>query len=391
MIWSPEQEGALRAVAKWLRLRNAPYFYLAGYAGTGKTTLAKHLAKDAGKVLYGSFTGKAAAVMRERGCHNATTIHRLIYTSRTKGTARYEELRKLLQASASDDERARLSRAIREEIKSLRAPLFRINPDSDVQSADLVVIDECSMVGERMGTDLLSFRTPVLVLGDPAQLPPVGAGGYFTAQEPDHMLTEVHRQAQESGILQLATAVRRGQEVPYCELNDARVVQRSEFDPETVQEYDQILVGRNASRQIANTRMRERMQRQTLLPEAGDRLVCLRNNHELGLLNGEIWNTLDAEIIDDERIGLTIESDGMDAQNVEAWRHPFEGAQVRHWDFDQDVQEFDYGYALTVHKAQGSEWPRVLVLDESRFFRANANRWLYTAITRANNRLTLVR
>ena len=72
------------------------------------------------------------------------------------------------------------------------------------------MIDECSMVDAELGRDLMSFDVPVLVLGDPAQLPPIQGGGFFTEAEPDAMLTEVHRQAQDDPIVRLSMEVREG-------------------------------------------------------------------------------------------------------------------------------------------------------------------------------------
>src|ERR1700704_3832073 len=89
--FSPQQDAALQAVAAWLKARpgrgsTPAVFRLFGYAGTGKTTLAKHLAEGVeGKVLFAAFTGKAALVMRRKGCQNASTIHSLIYRARESG------------------------------------------------------------------------------------------------------------------------------------------------------------------------------------------------------------------------------------------------------------------------------------------------------------------
>src|SRR5262249_42181010 len=150
-------------------------FRLFGYAGTGKTTLARHLAEDVdGKVAYAAFTGKAALVMRRKGCAGASTIHSLIYRPRDSG----EE-----------------------------APSFELWDGAPASRAELIVIDECSMVDPDLGRALLSFGVPVLVLGDPAQLPPIQGGGFFTDAEPDAMLTEVHRQAADDPIIHLSMAV----------------------------------------------------------------------------------------------------------------------------------------------------------------------------------------
>ena len=160
-IYAPQQDAALQAIAAWRRDGGSQVFRLFGYAGTGKTTLARRIAEDVdGTVVYGAFTGKAASVMRQKGCYDAATIHSLIY--RTKEA---EE----------------------------GGPTFTLNRSGPAAKADLIIIDECSMVDSDLGNDLLSFERPVLVLGDPAQLPPVRGGGFFTEAEPDVMLTEVHR------------------------------------------------------------------------------------------------------------------------------------------------------------------------------------------------------
>ena len=129
-------------------------FRLFGYAGTGKTTLARHVAEDVeGEVAFGAFTGKAALVSAPaRAATTPRPSTRMIYRPR----------------------RVRRGRA------ALRPQPRRARP----RKADLIVIDECSMVDEELGRDLLSFGTPVLVLGDPAQLPPVKGGGFFTEPSP---------------------------------------------------------------------------------------------------------------------------------------------------------------------------------------------------------------
>ena len=199
MIWSPEQDSALKAVAAWLKAGERQVFRLFGYAGTGKTTLARHVAQDvAGDVAFAAFTGKAAHVMRGKGCKGAGTIHSLIYRLR------------------GEDE---------------DGPNFALNEDSSAGKAALIVIDECSMVDEEIGRDLLSFGTPVLVLGDPAQLPPIAGGGYFTSAEPDVMLTEVHRQATDDPIVLLSMIVRQGGSLDYGGHGASRVIERGDIDP----------------------------------------------------------------------------------------------------------------------------------------------------------------
>lgn len=398
MKFSAQQECALSAVAGWLASGTSPFFYLAGYAGTGKTTLAKYFADTvAGEVFFGSFTGKAAHVMRSKGCRDATTIHRLIYQPNSKSTERLRKLQDQLKellagSSVTYPERiGELRRAIVREVKNVKSPGFTLNMDSAVRGASLVIIDECSMVNPQMGEDLLSFGCPVLVLGDPAQLPPVRGTGYFTASDPDYMLEEIHRQALDSGVLRMATDVRQGR-VPGIGADygaDARVISRLDIVPAEMPNYDQILVGRNGTRRKTNARMRSLLGFTGDLPLLKDKLVCLRNNHDMGLLNGGLWDVLDSTELDEDRIGLTIENDEGQIVNIEAWNCIFRGEDLAHYSHDNEVQEFDFGYVLTVHKSQGSEWPKVVVIDESHKFPINQNplQWAYTACTRAQKQL----
>lgn len=203
MQFSPAQDGALGQVARWLADKDQPQvFRLFGYAGTGKTTLARHLAEHVeGEVAFGAYTGKAALVMRGKGCRDARTIHSMIY--RPKDTAS-------------------------------ESPTFELNEDSAAARASLIVIDECSMVDEEMGRDLLSFGKKTLVLGDPAQLPPVQGGGFFTNSEPDVMLTDVHRQAADDPIVQLSMEVREGRWPKPGEYGRTRVIGKADIDAGTV-------------------------------------------------------------------------------------------------------------------------------------------------------------
>src|SRR4051812_49346337 len=257
MTWSPQQDAALKAVGDWLRNPDKPLFRLFGYAGTGKTTLARHIAEGVdGEVAFGAYTGKAALVLRTKGCADASTIHSMIYRSRE-----------------SDE----------------NGPQFVLNRQSPASKADLIIIDECSMVDEELGRDLLSFGQPVLVLGDPAQLPPVKGGGFFTEGEPDVMLTEVHRQAKDNPIIHLSLTVREGGRLEPGTYGQSRVIRRREVDAAMVMEADQVLVGLNKTRRLYNARIRELNGYRDPMPAAGEKLVCLRNDKTKGLLNGGAW------------------------------------------------------------------------------------------------------
>lgn len=366
--FSPQQSDAINAVRDWLSSRNEQVFRLFGYAGTGKTTLAKHLASLQNKqVRFGAFTGKAAKVLRGKGCDGASTIHSMIYKAEI------------------DD----------------ATGLFHYVLDKDAMAdVSLVIIDECSMVDEKLGRDLLSFGKPVLVLGDPEQLPPVNGGGFFTEHDPHFMLDEVHRQAAESPILRLATEIRLGNvpRQPFV-ADSLRVITTADVDREDVLAAGAVLVGRNLTRTNYNRRIRALRGYRGEFPQKGESLICLRNDRTANVMNGGLWTVhktkkplnsaegkiLRFEIEDQDQPGLFTP--------VKVFEHFFQGAdRVRAlpWQAKRGTQEFDYGYAITVHKSQGSQWRDVYLFDESGVFGPDRHRWLYTAVTRASEKLTVV-
>jgi exodeoxyribonuclease-5 len=277
-------------------------------------------------------------------------------------------------------------------------PRFSLNPRSDLATAALGVIDECSMCDKRIGEDLESFGVPLLVVGDPAQLPPVYGAGYFTSREPDAYLDEIHRQALDSPILRLADLARRGEKLPVGSIGEGVDVRRY-GDPsleERAMSAEMILVGRNRTRHACNAKIRRLLGRASeLAPVVGDRVVGLRNDHEIGLLNGSTWRVdrcvpdLDAMTA---RLEITSTDDSKDTIETTAWLHPFmareEELVARH--DRRSRSELAYANALTVHKAQGSEFDDVLLFDESKQFGKDARRHLYTGVTRAARTLTIV-
>ncbi|MEW5421911.1 ATP-dependent RecD-like DNA helicase [Amorphus sp. 3PC139-8] len=362
MKFSPQQDSAMKAVRDWLRsgIGGPQSFYLAGYAGTGKTTLARHLAEHVGKAQFAAFTGKAALMLQSKGCEGARTIHSLIYRIDEDGPE----------------------------------PAWRLNVDSPIADADLVVIDEVSMVGPDLGRDLMSFGRPILVLGDPAQLPPVRGEGFFTSREPDFMLTEVHRQAQDNPIIAMSMEIREGGRLAKGARGESRVIGRTEIETGAVLASDQVIVGKNMTRRLYNDRIRELLEREGFF-QPGDRVVALRNNKEKGLLNGGIWQV--EKIIKQGDKTTQMKVSPLDAGTNKDWRkvithHAWVTGEERSLDWKEAKQydPFDYAYALTCHKAQGSQWDDVVVFDESRTFGEHADRWLYTAVMRAAETVTVV-
>ena len=299
--------------------------------------------------------------MRSKGCKDARTLHSLIYRPK--------------------------------DVES-EEPTFVLNEESPAIGASLIVIDECSMVDDELGRDLLSFGKPVLVLGDPAQLPPVKGGGFFTEAEPDIMLTEVHRQAADNPIVRLSMIVREGGRLDYGAWGESRVIPRRDIDSIAVTGADQVLVGLNRTRRLYNRRMRELFGFTQTLPEAGDKLVCLKNDRTKGLLNGSIWKVKVMSPMRRNKLRMAlVPEDDANRKPVRVGVIPafFESDEEIPYALRRESDEFDFGYALTVHKSQGSQWDDVVLFDESGAFREHRNRWLYTGITRAAEKLTIVK
>jgi exodeoxyribonuclease V len=234
------QARAICEIKDWFtnRTHEQQVFRVFGYAGSGKTTLTRHaidelgldtmvkgadgIVSGAGRVLYAAFTGKAALVMTRKGTP-ASTIHSLIYRVSEATAAEIErveaEIAEIKAKLPTLDPAARLFeesrlRSLEIRLDDIHKPRFVLNEQSIVRDAALIVLDEVSMVGDEMARDLLAFGKPILVLGDPGQLPPIKGDGAFTNTAPDVMLTEIHRQAGESAIIRLATMARQGRPIP---------------------------------------------------------------------------------------------------------------------------------------------------------------------------------
>ncbi len=403
MQWSPKQDQALCEVSTWLNDPLAPQVYhLFGYAGTGKTTLAKHLAGGVeGLTCFAAYTGKAASVLRRSGCTDASTIHSLLYDVRPQSRLRLMEIEVALKQPNLDEySRQELTREKASENRRVKRPRFSVNPDSILRETKLLVLDECSMVNEWMARDIESFHCKILVLGDPAQLPPIKGSGHYTNVKPEILLDEIHRQALDSPIIRWSKLVREGQSLPVGVDGAVKRVPRKAITSDVMVAFDQILTGKNSTRRSINKAIRDKKGfSDSKYPVNGERLVILRNEKEYGVLNGVTCQTA-SDTKDDpedaEAIYCNVEYEGQTIPNLPLCRSQFDAYADADRADDIDFNKrwlvpADYGYALTVHKSQGSQWSNVMVYDDG-FAKREAQtrrKWLYTAVTRAQDSLTI--
>jgi len=421
MNLSPEQAAGLEKIKDWYETSDHTFgagpmrpFRLFGAAGTGKTTLAKYVPQALGltgphDVRFATYTGKAAHVLRSKGATPVSTIHSGIYTPGVDGEAvkalamarmEVEQLELADQSMPEYSNPARLTELLEslpDLEKAARRLHFRWSPDSIWAQARLIILDEVSMVDQKLAQDIERYNVPVLVLGDPAQLPPVEGGGYYTTASPDHLLDTVHRQALESPVLELATRVRRAR-------GASLGLVRSDFRKRSLAEAkqaDQVLTWTNHRRwSMVNAMRGEKPGR--LVP--GDKIMCLTNNQELGVFNGQQFTVL----VDRGQGLLDVLDDEGNSREVAVFQSGFLGQdeQVAAKNSGAggrgDRMLATYAQAITVHKSQGSEWREVYIVNELdamigqntahsgelAAYRA-ARRWAYTAISRASEKVTI--
>lgn len=269
-------------------------------------------------------------------------------------------------------------------------------------SVDGILVHNCSMVSKQTATDLRSFGKPLLVLGDPAQLPPIAGAGAFTSRESDYLLTEVHRQAAESPILRLATLVREGRSLPTApyevETLAGSIAIRHATQKELLRPDTQVLCGTHRTRWKATAILRaERGIDPKTQPDPlpGERVICTQNDREEGLFNGMLGTVLEVSPVNKYHLLMSVAlDDDPTPREVVASRREFLAHQKRESlppePRSQGITRWDFAYVITVHKAQGSEWDNITLINDSASFREDAQRWLYTGITRASRNLTIL-
>ncbi len=414
-VLTKDQENAKNLIAEWFFNADEQVFVLSGYAGTGKTFLIDYVVREVLRLKAGeeavfvSPTGKAAANLAKNGTV-AGTVHSLIYM-------RDEE-------ELDVDENG--------EVIELKVLSF-IKRERIGEKIRLIIIDEASMVNETVLYDLVSFGVKCLFCGDSAQLPPVN-GACPLLNTPNYTLKEIVRQAADNPIIQIATMAREGKGIPFGNYGDkVCVIGRNALSATQRKrlflQADQIICGRNKTRTLLNAEIREYMgiASTEYLPTEGEKVICTLNDWEKALdkddrfhlVNGIIGRAREITPSMDDLASMEFTADFME----EGVRVPFDtgifekgeythlygekaitladGTLVHEGNYEllrrlravkeETICRFEFAYAVTCHKAQGSEFDFVIVFDESWAFGEEKSRWLYTAVTRAKEKLLILR
>lgn len=407
VTYSDEQQRAIDKAVDWLDGYeydpSQRVFRLIGSAGTGKTTVLKEIARRTKRRMrFAAFAGKAAMVLNSKGCTGAETIHKMIYEPRGMGVKKYrEELDKL--EHITDPGRRKQHEAMLEQMRiAMNTPGFIRRLSQEFHMMTAFGIDEVSMVDKYIGQDLVDYGHPILACGDQGQLPPIMGTGFFfpPGYVPDVELLHIHRQAAGSPVLRLATAVRQGRTLPYGSMGDSHIVPSLTL-AEYVQ-FEQVLCGTNKMRMQVNKALRKLKGRVKVL-EAGEKLICLQNNYEIGVMNGSQWEVVQCQHWVDSKGNqfyrahlISLDEPGVQIKSALIHLNPLlEGREQfdQHWTAmltgTPTALSMTYGDCMTVHKSQGSQWKSVCVIDD--WYGSHYKEWLYTGITRAAERVTVVR
>jgi len=385
------------------KLSGMSYFLrtVGGYAGTGKTFLIGEFRKMLAKqfphlsVLFVTFTGKASGVLKNK-LHEQNSIYKDDYVGTIHGL---------------------IYKALTRWDKTLNTfVIVGWQAVDSIDCGDLIIIDEASMVSEDIFKDLSKYGIPIIAFGDHGQLPPIGDNFNLMAN-PNYTLQEIQRQALDSPIIALSQFVRTAGYIPDNKMFSNEVFKlswRSKLCQKIWDEkliFDEnliILCAFNTTRANLNDKIREKLKFKNKKPYPGERIVCLVNNHDSKIMNGQIGTVMWVMPEDHNLYRITYQIDGSsDVYESLVSSKCFGEVQYTMFDKSPKMKEqiayarkrkfntidfFDYGYTISVHKSQGSEWPKVVVFEQrtKHWNDEYYARWLYTAITRSKEKLFII-
>lgn len=418
---SPDQRQVYESIQDWVRsTRGSNLLTLGGYAGTGKSTLLSLFAAETKlRVAYICFTGRASSVLgRKLRAAGVATTNRAQTDDERKLGGRWGHLfYSSLDPEASQPFCGTIHRLVyRPLIDEETEELFGWERRDELDRGyDLIVLDEASMVDANMITDVQRHGVRILAVGDHGQLPPVMGDGSLMAN-PMLKLEKIHRQAEGSPIIRLSRAIREehrmsreladGRQLTFgSALHVRRVFGETVASPRLETAF---LCWRNATRVHVNRTVREYLGFGGKPPQAGEPIVCLRNYPPVYNGMRGLATTPAVALVESKwwlmRAGIEFLDEGIESETYNLCRDQFhrtetfksieeleeKGIKVR--SMSEAGRLFDFGYAMTVHKSQGSQFPHVVVVVDwkQNYEDERTRRLAYTAVTRASERLTVL-
>jgi len=400
--FSDDQEIAFNKISNWLKKnidQDQKVLTLSGYAGTGKSTIVSHIAKSFDKNIKFAFcalSGRAASVLRKKIIdqglsinneerHYCGTVHKLIY----------------------------------QPISNKKGEVIAWKKKDHIDY-DVIVLDEASMISEKIFNDLLFYNKKILAVGDHGQLPPI-EGKFSLMKLADIKLEKIHRQAEDNPIIQLSYEIRKTGKINQAlKSKNISFIKKSEFNsfinelyvpditPEQLLDIS-LICYKNSTRKNINSIIRKALKKPENHPEKDDIVICLKNydkNVSAPVYNG-FRGYIDDDVIEADNtyyLWLCFPFDYDGKYLFEANKYQFEidktassfddfnkfGFEPKSW--GEVGHLFDYGYAMTCHKSQGSSFNEVVIFNERPYMVDDETykKWLYTAVTRSSNNLTII-
>lgn len=383
MKLNPDQVNALAVIVESLTRELLRPVQIDGYAGTGKTTLAMHIPEALGTTAtFAAYTNKAKSVMRQKGCKDAMTLHALLY--KTVSNPRRAILQEQLQNTTDPKVRQKIITELANyPVKFVPHPIPLVKPGG------LLIVDEVSMVDEKMGRDMLALRPRLVVLGDRAQLPPVKGKGFFLQGRPDIQLTKIERADSASSPCVLGQTIRESTDKSFGIAE--HIIPRGGVTVPDLLKYDTIICGHNSTRWGLTNAIRSELfgPYPGDKPRYGEPIMFLSNKQ--GVVNGQIATVEDTIYGLNKTYDLVVQTDE-GRQTITVFRDGFkdQGGQDHASKMGGEVVAATFAYVITAHKAQGSEWDNVLVfVDPTSYKLEEQRRWMYTAVTRAAKSVTV--
>lgn len=388
-ILTDEQQSLVKDCYNWFFNENNLIFEYTGGPGTGKSFVLNFIIEYLGinreQIAPMAYTGAAAVNMRTKGLLNAGTIHSWIY--HTSVSQKYDESGNIIIDDYFNRPKETLTFVPKIQLKNIK----------------LIIIDEAYMVPYEMKKDIEMFGIKILACGDRNQLPPINSKPAYLTSTNVRVLTKTMRQLENSYINKLAYSSLAGYPISNGYYGDVLVINENELTDQMIISSDIVLCSKNSTREYYNNKIRKLYGFDSKIPQYGERIICRSNNKlevvdDINLANGLIGTTMnypDVSGFDGKTFRLLFKPNLLNnAFDIKAsykyFTAPYQQREILKNDRYLEGEKFEFGYSITTHLSQGSEFNNVIVIDE--YIPGDLkNRLSYVAITRAKQRLIYVK